>query len=63
MEGKNLVIVESPQKANTIQKYVDKDQWVIKASAGHIRDLEEHKLSVDVADGFKPEYVVPADKK
>jgi len=63
MEGKNLVIVESPQKANTIQRYVDKDQWVIKASAGHIRDLEEHKLSVDVADGFKPEYVVPADKK
>ena len=63
MEGKNLVIVESPQKAKTIQKYVDTDQWVIKASAGHIRDLEEHKLSVDVANGFKPEYVVPADKK
>ena len=63
MEGKNLVIVESPQKAKTIQKYVDKNEWEIKASAGHIRDLEEHKLSVDVANGFRPEYVVPADKK
>lgn len=63
MEGKKLVIVESPHKADTIQKYVDKNAWVVKASVGHIRDLEEHKLSVDVKNGFKPEYVVPADKK
>ena len=63
MEGKKLVIVESPHKADTIQNYVDKNAWVVKASVGHIRDLEEHKLSVDVKNGFKPEYVVPADKK
>ncbi len=63
MAGKNLVIVESPHKATTIQKYLDKDQWVVKASVGHIRDLEEHKLSVDVENGYQPQYVVPSDKK
>ena len=61
MEG-NLVIVESPAKAKTIQKYLGKD-FTVKSSFGHIRDLQDKKLSVDVADGFKPEYVVPADKK
>jgi len=61
MEG-NLVIVESPAKAKTIQKYLGKD-YTVKSSFGHIRDLQDKKLSVDVADGFKPEYVVPADKK
>ena len=63
MSGKNLVIVESPHKADTIQKYLDKKDWTVKASVGHIRDLEEHSLSVDVANGFLPSYVVPADKK
>ena len=63
MSGKNLVIVESPHKADTIQKYLDRKAWTVKASVGHIRDLEEHSLSVDVADGFRPNYVVPADKK
>ena len=63
MEGKNLVIVESPGKVDTIQKYLGKDAYLVKASIGHIRDLEEHKLSVDVENGFKPEYVIPADKK
>ena len=63
MSGKNLVIVESPHKADTIQKYLDKNDWTVKASVGHIRDLEEHSLSVDVEDGFRPRYVVPADKK
>ena len=63
MSGKNLVIVESPHKADTIQKYLDKKDWVVKASVGHIRDLEEHKLSVDVENGFQPEYVIPAEKK
>ena len=62
MEGKNLVIVESPGKVRTIQQYLGKD-YVVKASVGHIRDLEEHKLSVDVEHGFTPEYVVPAEKK
>ena len=62
MDGKNLVIVESPGKVRTIQKYLGKD-YLVKASVGHIRDLEEHQLSVDVAHGFQPQYVVPADKK
>ena len=62
MEGKNLVIVESPGKVKTIQKYLGKD-YLVKASIGHIRDLEEHKLSVDVEHGFQPEYVIPAPKK
>ena len=58
----NLVIVESPAKAKTIQKYLGRD-FTVKSSFGHIRDLQDKKLSVDVADGFKPEYVVPAAKK
>ena len=62
MEGKNLVIVESPGKVKTIQKFLGKD-YLVKASIGHIRDLQEKKLSVDVEHGFQPEYVVPADKK
>ena len=63
MAGKNLVIVESPHKADTIQKYLDKKEWTVMASVGHIRDLEEHKLSVDVENGFEPTYVIPANKK
>ena len=62
MEGKNLVIVESPGKVRTIQKFLGGD-YLVKASIGHIRDLQEKKLSVDVEHGFQPEYVVPADKK
>ncbi|MBQ2330889.1 MAG: DNA topoisomerase I, partial [Bacteroidales bacterium] len=61
MEG-NLVIVESPAKAKTIQKFLGKD-FVVKPSFGHIRDLQEKKLSVDVEHGFTPQYEVPADKK
>ena len=61
MEG-NLVIVESPAKAKTIQKYLGKG-YTVKSSFGHIRDLPDKKLSVDVEAGFKPEYVVPAEKK
>ncbi len=62
MQGKNLVIVESPGKVKTIQQYLGKE-YLVKASIGHIRDLEEHKLSVDVEHGFQPEYVIPAGKK
>ena len=61
-EGKNLVIVESPAKAGTIQKFLGKD-FIVKSSFGHIRDLQDSELSIDVEDGFKPEYVIPADKK
>ena len=61
MEG-NLVIVESPAKAGTIQKFLGKD-YTVKSSFGHIRDLKDNSLSIDVKDRFKPEYVVPDDKK
>ena len=57
----NLVIVESPGKTK-IQGYLGKD-FTVKASLGHIRDLQDNKLSVDIEHGFKPEYVIPADKK
>ena len=59
---KNLVIVESPAKAKTIQKYLG-DGFVVKSSFGHIRDLQEKSLSIDIPGGFKPEYVVPSEKK
>ena len=58
----NLVIVESPAKAKTFQKYLGKD-FTVKASFGHIRDLQDKKLSVNVEKGFEPEYVIPADKR
>ena len=58
----NLVIVESPAKAGTIQKFLGKD-YIVKSSFGHIRDLHESSLSIDVEHGFKPEYEIPADKK
>lgn len=58
----NLVIVESPAKAKTIQKFLG-NGYVVKSSFGHIRDLQDKKLSVDVERNFTPEYVIPADKK
>jgi DNA topoisomerase-1 len=54
--GKNLVIVESPAKAKTINKILGKD-YVVRASMGHVRDLPQKVLGVDVENGFKPEYV------
>ena len=62
MEEKNLVIVESPAKADTIQKFLGKD-YIVKSSFGHIRDLHDSELSIDVDHGFAPKYVIPADKK
>ena len=61
-EGKNLVIVESPGKIDKIKKALGSD-YIVKASIGHIRDLDESGLSIDIKDGFKPQYVIPADKK
>ena len=58
---KNLVIVESPAKAKTIEKYLGKDFKVL-SSIGHIRDLEKSEKAVDVEDGFKPNYIIPSDK-
>ena len=58
----NLVIVESPAKAKTIKKFLG-DDYIVKSSYGHIRDLSKKNLGIDVEDGFKPEYEIPADKK
>jgi DNA topoisomerase-1 len=58
----NLVIVESPAKAKTIEKFLGKD-FVVKSSFGHIRDLSKNKLGVDLKNGYKPQYVINDDKK
>ena len=60
--AKNLVIVESPAKAKTIEKYLGKD-YLVKSSYGHVRDLAKGNDSVDVEDDFAPKYVVSDDKK
>ena len=58
----NLVIVESPAKAKTIEKFLGKD-FVVKSSFGHIRDLAKKDLGIDLEGGFKPIYEIPDDKK
>ncbi|MFA6767933.1 MAG: type I DNA topoisomerase [Parabacteroides sp.] len=59
---KNLVIVESPAKAKTIEKFLGKD-YKVMSSYGHIRDLKPKEFSVDVEHDYKPEYVIPKEKK
>lgn len=59
---KNLVIVESPAKAKTIEGFLGKD-YVVKSSYGHVRDLNKSNLSLDMDAGFQPLYEIPADKK
>jgi len=58
----NLVIVESPAKAKTIEKYLGKDYKVL-ASFGHVRDLPKKELGVDVASNYQPSYEIPSDSK
>ncbi|MBL7957731.1 MAG: type I DNA topoisomerase [Flavobacteriales bacterium] len=58
----DLVIVESPAKAKTIEKYLG-DGFTVLSSYGHVRDLPERDLSVDVENGFEPTYIIPDDKK
>ena len=60
--GENLVIVESPAKAKTIEKFLGKG-YSVKSSFGHIRDLSKKQLGVDVEHGFTPHYEISADKK
>lgn len=59
---KNLVIVESPAKAKTIEKFLGPD-YKVMSSFGHIRDLQKKGMSVDIEGGFNPKYEIPADKK
>lgn len=59
---KNLVIVESPAKAKTIEKFLGKD-YKVESSYGHIADLPQKELGVDVKNNFQPKYVVNSDKK
>ena len=58
----NLVIVESPAKAKTIEKFLGKG-YVVKSSFGHIRDLAKKDLGINISEGFKPVYEIPSDKK
>ena len=58
---KNLVIVESPAKAKTIEKFLGKD-YKVMSSYGHIRDLKEKEFSIDVENNYAPKYVIPPDK-
>ncbi|MDO8573923.1 MAG: toprim domain-containing protein, partial [Candidatus Daviesbacteria bacterium] len=58
----NLVIVESPTKARTLQKFLG-DKYQIEASMGHVRDLPKSELGVDVDKNFEPQYIIPRDKK
>jgi DNA topoisomerase-1 len=60
--AKNLVIVESPAKAKTIEKFLGKD-YVVKSSFGHIRDLPKKGLNIDIENSFAPKYEVSADKR
>src|SRR6188768_2032989 len=59
--AKNLMIVESPAKAKTIEKFLGKD-FKVKSSFGHIRDLEKGNGAIDVANGFEPKYIISPEK-
>ena len=58
----NLVIVESPAKAKTIEKFLGKD-FFVTSSMGHIRDLEKKDFGIDIQNNFTPKYEISADKK
>jgi DNA topoisomerase-1 len=60
--SKNLVIVESPAKAKTIEKYLGKD-YTVRSSFGHIRDLPKKGMNIDIEHNFEPHYEINADKK
>src|SRR5579859_4881481 len=63
-KGPSLVIVESPAKERTISRFLKKNEFVVRSSFGHVRDLPVRKIGVDVEDSFEPQYVVlPRAKK
>lgn len=59
--SKNLVIVESPAKAKTIEKFLGPD-FTVKSCFGHIRDLDKGDDAIDISNNFKPKYIIPSDK-
>ena len=61
-KSKNLVIVESPAKAKTIQKYLGSD-FEVESSFGHIRDLPKKNDAIDIANNFEPNYIITPEKK
>src|SRR5215470_3671859 len=60
--AKNLLIVESPAKAKTIEKILGKD-FEVKSCFGHIRDLEKEEMGIDIKNGYQPRYKIPDDKE
>src|SRR6202020_2074191 len=60
--AKNLLIVESPAKAKTIEKILWED-FEVKSCYGHIRDLERNDMGIDIKNNYQPRYIVPADKE
>lgn len=60
--SKNLLIVESPAKAKTIEKYLGED-FEVKSCYGHIRDLEKDKMGIDLKNNYQPKYIISADKE
>jgi len=58
----NLIIVESPTKAKTISKFLDK-KYQVESSFGHIRDLPASKMGIDIKNNFTPEYIIPTKAK
>lgn len=60
--AKNLLIVESPAKAKTIEKILGED-FEVKSCYGHIRDLEKEEMGIDINNNYKPRYIVPEDKQ
>src|SRR3982750_4754959 len=60
--AKNLLIVESPAKAKTIEKILG-DDFEVKSCYGHIRDLEKDDMGIDIKHNYKPRYIVPEEKQ
>lgn len=61
-DGKSLMIVESPAKAKTLEKFLD-NNFVVKSSYGHIRDLPKSDKAIDVKNKYQPTYEISAEKK
>ena len=60
--AKNVVIVESPAKASTIEKFLGED-FLVTSSYGHIRDLKKKDKGIDIENNFSPHYIIPEEKK